>query len=724
MRNVVHAWLVLGSLAVGPASALGQTAELVPIRARLERRQAHRLYGDALLHKRNNRLPEALEALRQAAVLDPKSASIQKALVSVYVALGRPDDALAATRRALDLDDGDCETWYAYARQLRASGRPAEAVTALERACACPGVKELPDIFPELITELAAAQEEHHDYERALATLGRLAQALPDGADDPRAPDVYEAMGRAARAGGRLDKAIAALEQARTACRVADPARAARLGYEIAIAWEAQGDAVRALANLEVYLRTQPPGAEAYESQVRMLTKLGRQKDILPALEVAAKRDAHNLALKLLLARAHADQGQPQTAEKLFREILTEAPTPDVYRALFALYKKQKRPDQGLALLDEAVMGAAGPKHDLAAASAARAMVVVLQQDHDLAGDIAAAARKRLTASERLAPETRRLMAALAASAGRLDVAEDLYRDCLATALTPQTEATLYDALIQVLWSAQKYQAVADLCRRGLAEATSTNRTLFHTNLARALLALHNPDQALAEIDQAVQLAAGDTRRKLRLFRVEVFRQCDRTDRAEAECQVLFNEAANPAQVRDARSALAAVYQGMHDTARAEPVLRAMLKADPDDATAANDLGYIMADEDRNLDEAERLIRHALTVDEQRRAASSEGSSASGAYVDSLGWVLFRRGRLAEARRELERAVTLPDAAGDPVVWDHLGEVYFRLRESSQARQAWQKALTLYEKDGRRKTDRSYQELRRKLGLLEREAHR
>ena len=112
-----------------------------------------------------------------------------------------------------------------------------------------------------------------------------------------------------------------------------------------------------------------------------------------------------------------------------------------------------------------------------------------------------------------------------------------------------------------------------------------------------------------------------------------------------------------------------------------EGQLRKVLESSPHDATANNDLGYLMADRNKNLAEAERLIRKALELDKQLRGATTAKAAdeENAAYIDSLGWVLFRRGKLDEARRELERAAKLPDGEDDPVVWDHLGDVCFRL---------------------------------------------
>ncbi len=79
--------------------------------------------------------------------------------------------------------------------------------------------------------------------------------------------------------------------------------------------------------------------------------------------------------------------------------------------------------------------------------------------------------------------------------------------------------------------------------------------------------------------------------------------------------------------------------------------------------------------------------------------------------------MLFRKGRLDEARRELERASSLPGGDEDPVVWDHLGDVQFRQGQAPQAAESWKKALTLYDA-GARRIDERYKEIKDKLRLL------
>jgi predicted Zn-dependent protease len=56
------------------------------------------------------------------------------------------------------------------------------------------------------------------------------------------------------------------------------------------------------------------------------------------------------------------------------------------------------------------------------------------------------------------------------------------------------------------------------------------------------------------------------------------------------------------------------------------------------------------------------------------------------AYLDSLGWVHFRLGDLAEAERWLRRAVDLGGGLGDGTIFCHLGEVLLEGGDQTEAR--------------------------------------
>lgn len=107
--------------------------------------------------------------------------------------------------------------------------------------------------------------------------------------------------------------------------------------------------------------------------------------------------------------------------------------------------------------------------------------------------------------------------------------------------------------------------------------------------------------------------------------------------------------------------------------------LRHVLKLEPDSADAMNALGYSWADQGVHLQEAYRLIlrAHELKPD-------------SGPILDSLGWVLYRLGKLKEAEGYLQRAYNM---LRDGEVAAHLGEVYWELGKQDKARKLWREAI-------------------------------
>ena len=66
-------------------------------------------------------------------------------------------------------------------------------------------------------------------------------------------------------------------------------------------------------------------------------------------------------------------------------------------------------------------------------------------------------------------------------------------------------------------------------------------------------------------------------------------------------------------------------------------------------------------------------------------------SPNNGAYLDSLGWVYFRLGRLSEAEENLRRAVDRTPR--DPTVHDHLGDVLMKESKVKEAIAQWQTSL-------------------------------
>jgi len=118
---------------------------------------------------------------------------------------------------------------------------------------------------------------------------------------------------------------------------------------------------------------------------------------------------------------------------------------------------------------------------------------------------------------------------------------------------------------------------------------------------------------------------------------------------------------------------------------KAAELLKKSIELDPaNSARSCNYLGYMWADRGENLQEAEQLVRQALAADPE-----------NGAYLDSLGWTLFRQGRFEDALNELLTASSRLGSDPDSVVFEHIGDTYEKLGKSAEAVLYWQKALHL-----------------------------
>ncbi len=208
---------------------------------------------------------------------------------------------------------------------------------------------------------------------------------------------------------------------------------------------------------------------------------------------------------------------------------------------------------------------------------------------------------------------------------------------------------------------------------------------------ARAHQIAGEKEAALADARRAAEMAPDSLAPHLLLGRLE------QLDKQWAEAAAVWAEVrrAHPSRL-DVGLDLAYCREQMGNIEGAEQAARDVLAAAPADANALNFLGYLLADHDLKLEEAEGLIQKAMVQEPD-----------NGAYLDSMGWVHYRLGRLEEARHELERAVRL--SGGDPVVREHLGDVYKDLRLIELAREQYRMSLA---------SDRSNTRVRTKLDGL------
>jgi tetratricopeptide (TPR) repeat protein len=113
-------------------------------------------------------------------------------------------------------------------------------------------------------------------------------------------------------------------------------------------------------------------------------------------------------------------------------------------------------------------------------------------------------------------------------------------------------------------------------------------------------------------------------------------------------------------------------------------LLEKLIAQYPGDSLIDNDLGYLYAEQGINLEKAERMIREAQAADN------------SPSIRDSLGWVLYKQGKIDDAAVTFNGILALDEVkTGETVgvIYDHAGDVAFRQGNSAKAVELWTTAL-------------------------------
>ncbi len=717
------------------------------------RRDALARYGVAIWNLRRERLLTAAKQFEAAAKSDPDATAPLKELARLYAQLGRDPEAIRLARKVLDKDPSDYDTAALLARLLFDAGELKEAVAAAKLASESKTLLERPEKAVRVYRDLATLCEKAGDLATAEAALRKAVELVTDGrADviaiaeftpkeaDTEAADCLERLGHVLVKRGKFPPAAEAYAAAAKLYadprKADDPLSAARLGWNLSGALQAKGEPAEALKHLEDFLKLQPRAAEPYQRLAKLLRDADRANKVVPTLREYAEQDKLNRPLAAVLAAEMAlDPASRADADKLFLAIAGVTADSKVLAVVVRSHLDTGRAveiiidlDRSFALLDDKkkekpdTPATAGAK--TFAAEKARAIADVLRDDPAGVAAILRAAAEDLRAGTKRNHATHYFLGRLAARhrgppLDLLALAAAQFKQA-ADRAPEAAQVEAYSALIDVLWYASKPDQVEKVCREGLdTPRLRIAPVFFNFHLALALAEQGRANEAIAAADKAVLQAGATDRITVRLRRHLVLRVLGKWDDAIEYGKKLLEEFDTPTERPKLRYAQAGAYWGAKKSLEAEALLRAILDDDADDAGACNDLGYHLAEQGRNLDEAERLIKHAIALDRIERRKSGSVESENAAYRDSLGWVFFRQGKFADAKVELEKSLALPGGVTDATVWDHYGDVLFRLNDKPKAKTAWEKAKELYEVDARQssrgKRDGRLEEVKRKL---------
>ena len=295
------------------------------------------------------------------------------------------------------------------------------------------------------------------------------------------------------------------------------------------------------------------------------------------------------------------------------------------------------------------------------------------------------------------------------------DTSERFYRVNLNQALKLQSApkiGTAYNGLSQMLFEAKKYAESQKVCQEfmeleadeQLAKDLEPCRVGAVRRLILSMVRQNDVDKAKDLLERLIK-AQPENWLNLEL-KARVLREVNDFEGAVKVYETVLNRIEKDDRLTkeekkdfaaDIKYALSGVYIDLEKVDKATELLEGLLKDDPDNPTYNNDLGYILADHDMKLDEAEKLIRKALEEDRKLRKKENpdlkpEDDKDNASYLDSLGWVLFKKKKYKEAVDYLKKAVQ--DEEGKHVeIYDHLGDAHWALGEKKDAVEAWKKGV-------------------------------
>ena len=125
------------------------------------------------------------------------------------------------------------------------------------------------------------------------------------------------------------------------------------------------------------------------------------------------------------------------------------------------------------------------------------------------------------------------------------------------------------------------------------------------------------------------------------------------------------------------------IYYRTKEYLKAFETFREALKTNNDDVTVINNYAYYLAEQNTNLKEAEEMAKRVI-----------EKEKGNSTYLDTYAWVLYKRGKLQEAAKIMEAAISSGKNV-DAVMYEHLGYILKKQKNCNEAIKNWNIAIKM-----------------------------
>jgi tetratricopeptide (TPR) repeat protein len=602
------------------------------------------------IYKSQNQAEKAQALLRQAIKRNPGTVEVRLVLAQLDGSLGQQAEAEALLLDLVRLKPNDKSHRLRLAQFYARTDHIDEAERVLRDAIkAVPSERDLKTTLVEFLAQRRSRETAVHELDAMIAA-------------NPKDYDLKFVQAQFYEQGKEVAKAEAAYQQVIDESRLEAPGLSAR----------------NRLASLLVQ-SNDIPGAEKLIAEV--LAKSPRDDDALimrgnlalaqkdPRTAIADLRSVlrdqpNSIGVMRSLARAHLANGEPALAEETMRRAVEANPQDVSARLDFAqLLSQLGKPEQAKPVIDELVkqqpdntaaldtqFKVAVATKDLVAAKAAADALVAAQPKSGLGffyqGELA-------EIDKRLPDALRAYSAAFDAQPEVAEPLEGITRVLVALKRTPEALQRLDDAIARYPQSASAANIKGDvlLSSQHAVEAAEAFKIAIerapkwwvpYRNLAAAQSVDHHDDAAAATLQSGIANAGTP-------------------DELELQLALFYEHSGNlDAAVR---------------------VYEAALRRNPKADVASNNLAMLLVTYKKDPADLERA----------KELAGRFASSANPNFLDTYGWVLYKRGEAAAAVTALQSASS--KASSSPVSLYHLGMAEVLAGQPEAARESLSKSL-------------------------------
>ncbi len=654
MKSIYRPFIVLLAATFGLAQQTPAVTDSKPVPSPAPRKvdKAAAYYHYSLAHVyeeqvavygRSELASKAIEEYRLAIEADPTSEYLTSGLAELYAKTGRIRDAVMEAQDILKRDPNNLEAH-----------------------------KLLGRIYLRSLGDVQASSGSQNVLKLAIDQYEQIVKIEPDNVED------HLLLGRLYRLNNDLQKAES---EFKTAIKLQPDSEEAVT--TLAYLYNEEGDSTRATQVLSA-IPDAARSAKLYSALGYTYEQQKQYKNAIEAYKRAIELDRDNLDAMRGLAQNLMNDGQPDAALEQYK-IIADANPEDAqtYLHMAEIYRKTGKFDlalENLKKVESMVQDSIEVPYNIAA-------VYQAQGRYDEAIQVLQPLLKKTEKPDNSYTQGERSNRAVflerLGTIYRENDNDQLALETFRKMLTLGDENAVrgYQQIIDTYREAKQWQQATDAAKEAVQKLPN-DRGLKMVYAAQ-LADMGQPDAGLQQVK--AQLKGTPEDREVYITLAQMYSRLKRWPEAEEALDKAEQLSTKPDDKQYVDFLRGSTYERQKKYEQAEEMFRKVLVSDPQNATALNYLGYMLADRSTKLDEALNFIKKAVALE-----------PANGAYLDSLGWAYFRLGKYELAEDNLIKASQR--IGTDPTVQDHLGDLYQKTGRLKLAAAHWERALAEWNK--------------------------